>query len=56
MLKTHVDLFADEGDEEEEDEVLSPLFSTLLLFACTYVVFLASECLVDSIEDVSNDY
>merc|ERR1711988_163759 len=32
------------------------MFSTLLLLVCTYVVFIASECLVDSIEDVSNDY
>jgi len=56
MLKTHADLFADEGDEEEEEEGLSPLFACLLLMACTYVVFLASECLVDSIEEVSVTY
>lgn len=38
MLKTHADLFADEGEAEEDEDALSPLFSALLLFACTYVV------------------
>eukprot|EP00930_Biecheleria_cincta_P085832 TRINITY_DN7519_c0_g1_i1.p1 TRINITY_DN7519_c0_g1~~TRINITY_DN7519_c0_g1_i1.p1 ORF type:complete len:565 (+),score=96.95 TRINITY_DN7519_c0_g1_i1:40-1695(+) len=56
MLGTHADLFSDEGGAEEEEEGLSPSFSALLLFACTYVVFLCSESLVDSIEDVSEDY
>merc|ERR1712146_717961 len=49
-------LFADEAEEEQEEEGLSPMFSTVLLLACTYVVYIASECLVDSIEDVSNNY
>merc|ERR1712146_120740 len=49
-------LFADEAEEEQEEEGLSPMFSTVLLLACTYVVYIASECLVDSIEDVSIDY
>jgi Ca2+:H+ antiporter len=56
MLGTHASLFADEGGTEEEEDGLSPSFSTALLFACTYVVFLCSESLVDSIEDVSEDY
>lgn len=56
MLKTHNEIFIDEADDEEEEEGLSPLFSTLLLVGCTYVVFIASDCLVDTIEDVSSDY
>jgi len=56
MLVTHAEVFADEGEEEDGGEGLSPLLSTLLLFACTYVVYIASEGLVDSIEDVSVDY
>lgn len=56
MLKTHADLFADEGEEAQEEDGLSPTFSCLLLFGITYVVFMSSECLVDSIEDVSTDY
>merc|ERR1740130_356024 len=56
MLKTHADLFADDDEHEEEEDGLSPFFSCVLLFLTTYVVFLCSECLVDSIEDVSIDY
>mmetsp|Transcript_97222 Transcript_97222/g.275037 ORF Transcript_97222/g.275037 Transcript_97222/m.275037 type:complete len:559 (-) Transcript_97222:52-1728(-) len=57
MLKSHAELFADEGEDEHHDgDTLSPLVSTLLLAACTLVVFLCSECLVDSIEPVSTDY
>jgi len=56
MLGTHAHLFMDEGGAEEEEEGLSPTFSAVLLLACTYVVFLCSESLVDSIEDVSEDY
>eukprot|EP00930_Biecheleria_cincta_P085833 TRINITY_DN7519_c0_g2_i1.p1 TRINITY_DN7519_c0_g2~~TRINITY_DN7519_c0_g2_i1.p1 ORF type:complete len:546 (+),score=85.50 TRINITY_DN7519_c0_g2_i1:53-1690(+) len=56
MLVTHASLFAEECGPEEEEEGLSPTFSTALLLACTYVVFLCSESLVDSIEDVSEDY
>merc|ERR1719424_1495808 len=55
MLKTHADLFADE-EEEEEEGTLSPAISVLMLFLTTMVVFLCSECLVDSIEGVSADY
>merc|ERR1712146_506983 len=35
ILKTHAELFADEAEEEPCDDRLSPLLSTLLLFACT---------------------
>jgi len=57
MLKTHADLFSDgdEADQEDEDG-LSPALSVILLAGCTYVVFLCSECLIASIEDVSIDY
>eukprot|EP00931_Biecheleriopsis_adriatica_P076914 TRINITY_DN50574_c0_g1_i1.p1 TRINITY_DN50574_c0_g1~~TRINITY_DN50574_c0_g1_i1.p1 ORF type:complete len:540 (-),score=119.23 TRINITY_DN50574_c0_g1_i1:138-1757(-) len=56
MLRTHADLFKDEACDEEEEEGLSPSFSAILLLATTYVVFLASECLVESIEEVSEKY
>lgn len=56
MLKTHTDLFVDEGGEEEEEEVLSPTFATALLALCTLVVAACSENLVDSIEGVSDVY
>jgi len=56
MLKTHADLFADDSSAEEDEGGLSPLLSTLLLFACTVLVFWCSEALVDSIEDVSETY
>merc|ERR1719199_1506424 len=56
MLKTHADLFADEGEEEHDDDELSPSLSVLLLLAATLVVFFCSECLVDSIDEVSKDY
>jgi Ca2+:H+ antiporter len=56
MLKTHAELFAEEGEEEEHEDELSPALSCVLLAGCTLVVFMASECLVDSIDEVSTDY
>jgi len=56
MLRTHADLFADEGEEEEEESGLSPFFSVLMLFVATLLVFICSECLIDSIHGVSEDY
>jgi len=57
LLKTHTELFADEGEEEEEeDAILSPAASTCMLGLVTVIVFLCSECLVESIEGVSEAY
>eukprot|EP00747_Dinoflagellata_sp_TGD_P171282 gnl/TRDRNA2_/TRDRNA2_205014_c0_seq1.p1 gnl/TRDRNA2_/TRDRNA2_205014_c0~~gnl/TRDRNA2_/TRDRNA2_205014_c0_seq1.p1 ORF type:complete len:442 (-),score=67.05 gnl/TRDRNA2_/TRDRNA2_205014_c0_seq1:35-1312(-) len=59
QLKTHADLFVDEGgDEEEEDgEAQLSVYSSIgLLFGATLVVAASSECLVDSIEDVSETF
>jgi Ca2+:H+ antiporter len=56
MLKTHADLFADEEEEEHDEDVLSPSVACVLLLTCTLVVFFCSECLVDSIDEVSHDY
>eukprot|EP00932_Pfiesteria_piscicida_P003031 SRR837773.12947.p1 GENE.SRR837773.12947~~SRR837773.12947.p1 ORF type:complete len:182 (-),score=24.78 SRR837773.12947:38-583(-) len=56
QLKTHADLFADEGGEEDPVDELSLPWSTLLLASCTLVVAACSEALVDSIEDVSENY
>jgi Ca2+:H+ antiporter len=57
MLKTHADLFADEQDDEGVDEdQLSVSFSVVLLAISTVVVFFCSECLVGSIEGVSEQY
>jgi Ca2+:H+ antiporter len=56
MLGTHAEMFADDDEGEDPDEVMSPTISMVLLAFTTYLVFIASECLVDSIEDVSVDY
>jgi Ca2+:H+ antiporter len=56
MLKTHAELFADEGDDEVDEDVLSATLSCVLLFGATLVVFFCSECLVDSIDEVSTLY
>jgi len=57
MLRTHADLFADEEEEAEQDEDgLSPALSVTLLFATTLVVFLCSECLIDSIDGVTEKF
>lgn len=56
MLKTHADLFVDEGGQEEEEENLSPACSAVLLALCTLVVAACSENLVHSIEGVSDNY
>jgi len=56
MLNTHADLFADEGGDDDDEEQLSPSLSVGLLMFITLVVFFASECLVDSIEGVVEEY
>jgi len=56
QLKTHADLFADEGEDEADEQGLSPTFSTVLLIGSTLVVAMCSEALVDSIEGVSETY
>jgi len=56
MLVSHADLFADADEEEEHEDSLHVSLATALLILCTLVVFLASECLVDSIEGVSEDW
>merc|ERR1712217_371702 len=60
QLNTHAYLFEDaegEGEEEEEPEpILSAAGSTILLALTTLVVAACSESLVDSIEDVSENY
>lgn len=56
MLHSHADLFAEDQGEQGDGDELSPMMSTLLLFLCTLVVFFCSECLVDSIDEVSEKY
>lgn len=56
MLKTHADLFADEGEDEEEEDALGIAPSVLLLLIATLVVAACSEALVGSIEEVSETY
>lgn len=56
QLKTHAHLFIDEGGEEEEHEEMSAGMATAVLFLSTLVVAGCSENLVDSIEDVSENY
>jgi len=56
QLKTHADLFAEEDGEEDTSDVLAPVPSVILLFLCTLVVAACSEALVDSIEEVSENY
>lgn len=56
QLGTHAEFFTEEeGAEEEEAEVAVPT-ALVLLGSCTLVVAAASEFLVDSIEDVSENY
>lgn len=57
QLKTHAHLFLDEGGGEEEEEAdLSASVAVVLLAASTLIVAACSECLVDSIEDVSEHF
>jgi len=56
QLKTHADLFAEEDGEEDTSDMLAPSPSVLLLFLATLVVAACSEALVDSIEEVSENY
>merc|ERR1719453_1322299 len=57
MLRTHAELFEDESDENEEGaEGLSPAVSLLMLGTTTLLVFICSECLIDTIQAVSEDY
>lgn len=57
QLKTHAHLFIDEGgDEDEAEEEMSAGTAVTLLFTSTLVVAACSDCLVDSIEDVSEHY
>lgn len=56
MLKTHSDLFVDEGDQDEDEECLSAPLATLLLAFCTLVVAACSQNVVGSIEGVSENY
>jgi len=56
QLKTHAHLFMDEGGGEEEESDMSASVAVALLAASTLVVAACSECLVDSIEDVSENF
>eukprot|EP00930_Biecheleria_cincta_P035084 TRINITY_DN24160_c0_g1_i1.p1 TRINITY_DN24160_c0_g1~~TRINITY_DN24160_c0_g1_i1.p1 ORF type:complete len:833 (-),score=131.23 TRINITY_DN24160_c0_g1_i1:134-2350(-) len=55
QLGTHAEFFTEEGAEEEEAEI-GVSTAVVLLASCTLVVAAASEFLVDSIEDVSENY
>eukprot|EP00929_Paragymnodinium_shiwhaense_P124382 TRINITY_DN996_c0_g2_i1.p1 TRINITY_DN996_c0_g2~~TRINITY_DN996_c0_g2_i1.p1 ORF type:complete len:603 (-),score=102.40 TRINITY_DN996_c0_g2_i1:143-1882(-) len=60
MLKTHADLFVDEGEEEQEEEdeevtLAAPLAAALLLLV-TLLVYVSSESLVTSVEGVVEDW
>eukprot|EP00930_Biecheleria_cincta_P042790 TRINITY_DN29444_c0_g1_i1.p1 TRINITY_DN29444_c0_g1~~TRINITY_DN29444_c0_g1_i1.p1 ORF type:complete len:798 (+),score=129.90 TRINITY_DN29444_c0_g1_i1:171-2564(+) len=55
QLGTHAEFFQDDGAEGEEAEISAPT-AVALLFSCTLVVAACSEFLVDSIEDVSENY
>jgi len=56
QLYTHSELFSDEGGEEEHHGAMSLTGSTVLLAGSTLVVAACSEGLVDSIEDVSENF
>lgn len=55
QLGTHAEFFQDEGAEEEEAEI-SVTTAVTILGSCTLIVAASSEFLVDSIEDVSENY
>jgi len=57
QLKTHAHLFSEETASGSEDlQKMSPIIATLLILASTCICAACSECLVDSIEDVSDNY
>jgi len=56
QLHTHSYLFVSEGEEEDEESVLSLVNSLALLFLTTCVVAYSSGFLVDSIEGVTEEY
>jgi len=56
QLGTHAHLFSAGDEEEDEEAPLSIVSSLALLFGCTLCVSYCSEFLVDSIEDVSEEY
>lgn len=56
QLKTHAHLFLDEEEEEAEGTEVSAGVAVVLLASCTLVVAACSECLVDSIADVSKHF
>lgn len=56
QLRTHAHLFQPEGADTGEEPKMSPSMATVLMLASTLVCAACSECLVDSIEDVSDNY
>jgi len=50
QLKTHQDLFSSEGDDDEEEAMLSVSFATVVLGLTTVQVAINSQMLVDAIE------
>lgn len=56
QLGTHASCFVSEEEEDEPEPLLSIVGSLGLLFACTLLVSVCSEFLVDSIEGVSQEY
>jgi len=55
QLFSHRDMFDSEGDEDEETD-LSPFTSVCILFGSTIIISYCSEFLVDSIQDVTEEY
>jgi len=56
QLRTHADLFVGEENEEEEEADLAVSTAILMLFGTTVCVAYCSEFLVDSIDEVSEQY
>mmetsp|Transcript_22057 Transcript_22057/g.69084 ORF Transcript_22057/g.69084 Transcript_22057/m.69084 type:complete len:430 (-) Transcript_22057:165-1454(-) len=55
QLLTHADFFTS-GEEEEEEALLSVTSSTAILLLATFAVAYCSDFLVDSIEEVSDEF
>lgn len=56
QLKTHAHLFVEDQASSEDLQRMSPVIAWVLILTSTLICAACSECLVDSIEDVSDNW